>query len=185
MGFIRIRPTRKKSDPTFKKNGILPSKTTWIRILPNLYSHTVFRPLEIVTVEESWPSTTSTFQRARVDLPSSESISWSCADMTQTMTAQIFKEVIINVLKPLKPWGGGTLYASPPCLGFLPSSQNIITQPIPENSWPCKTFCCGCNHGNIYIAVDASMKKKSKFFVLSPLRTIWNMGLKTGNGLMG
>ena len=23
-------------------------------------------------------------------------------------------------------------------------TQNILRQPIPENSWPCKPFCCGC-----------------------------------------
>ena len=27
---------------------------------------------------------------------------------------------------------------------FLPVTQNIHEAPIPENSWPCKPFGCGC-----------------------------------------
>ena len=32
----------------------------------------------------------------------------------------------------------------PPSLVFLPFTQNIFRQPIPENSWPYKSFYCGC-----------------------------------------
>ena len=36
----------------------------------------------------------------------------------------------------------GAVRPSLPC--FLPFIQNILRQPIPENSWRCKPFCCGC-----------------------------------------
>ena len=37
----------------------------------------------------------------------------------------------------------GALYAPPPhCCGFLSITQNMLRQPIYENSWPIKSFCC-------------------------------------------
>ena len=58
----------------------------------------------------------------------------------------------------------------PPPLCFSLYS-NIFTQPIPENSWPYKTFCCRCPYAK-------NTKKK-----LSPLRALWTMVLKTAHGL--
>ena len=49
-------------------------------------------------------------------------------------------------------------------LVFLPSNQNIITQPIPQNSCPSKTFCCGCTH---------KKNPKSLFYPLSEQFEIW------------
>ena len=68
--------------------------------------------------------------------------------------------------KPLNPWGGPC--TPRPLPWFLPFTQNTIRQPIPENSWPCKTFCCG-----------------SKILLLHALRVLWNMGMKSAHGLEG
>ena len=43
---------------------------------------------------------------------------------------------------PLKHGGGRAVRPSPPF--YLPFTQTIMRHPIPENSWPCKHFCCGC-----------------------------------------
>ena len=39
---------------------------------------------------------------------------------------------------------GGCCKSLPPSLAFCLFTQSIFMQPIPENSWPCKPFCCGC-----------------------------------------
>ena len=45
---------------------------------------------------------------------------------------------------PLKQGGGGAVRPLLPF--FLPVTQNYHEAQIPENSWPCKPFCCGCPH---------------------------------------
>ena len=40
--------------------------------------------------------------------------------------------------------GGGGGAVRPSLSFFLPFTKNIWRQPKPENSWPCKPFCCGC-----------------------------------------
>ena len=59
--------------------------------------------------------------------------------------------------------------------GFLPFTQNIFRQLIPKNSWPLKTFCCESHHEEM----------KSKSLVVSPLRALWNMGVKIAHTLEG
>ena len=57
---------------------------------------------------------------------------------------------------------------------FDPFTQNILKQPIPENSWPCIPFCCGCPY-----------EKKLTNLVPLPLRALWNIGIKTAHGRKG
>ena len=56
--------------------------------------------------------------------------------------------------------GGGAVRPSLPF--SLPFTQNYLEATIPENSWPCKPFCCGCPY-------DKKIKKFSftgfSFFV--------------------
>ena len=52
-----------------------------------------------------------------------------------------------------------------PSLTFCLFTQNILRQPIPENSWPCKPFCCGCPY-----------EKKSKNLVLPPSQSTLKYG---------
>ena len=59
--------------------------------------------------------------------------------------------------------GGGAVRPSLPF--FLPFTQNYHKAPIPENSWPCIPFCCGCPHE----------KKIKKFCFTPPLRALWKM----------
>ena len=54
--------------------------------------------------------------------------------------------------------GGATVRPSLPC--FLSFIQNTLRQPIPENSWPCKPFCCGCPY--------FTMKESWHFFKKDP-----------------
>ena len=46
-------------------------------------------------------------------------------------------------------------------LWFMPFTQNIFMQPMHENSWPFKTFCCGKSSvvdpdGSAFISVRGS-----------------------------
>ena len=55
--------------------------------------------------------------------------------------------LILMDFNPLKHGGGGAVLPSLPC--FLPFTHNILRQPIPENSWTCKPFCCWCPYKKI------------------------------------
>ena len=67
----------------------------------------------------------------------------------------------------VNPLGRGAVQCTLP-LVFLPFTQNYLEAPIPENSWPCKPFCCGCPYE----------EKKSRNLVLPPSQSI----LKYGSG---
>ena len=55
-----------------------------------------------------------------------------------------------KILSPLNHGGGGAVRPSLPF--FLPFTQNYLEAPIPENSWPCKPFCCGCPSRNLVLS---------------------------------
>ena len=62
------------------------------------------------------------------------------------------------VVNPSKHGGGGSVGPFLPCL--LPFTQYILRQPIPENFWHCKPFCCGCPY-----------EKKNKKFSFTPSKS--------------
>ena len=75
----------------------------------------------------------------------STEVSWPIFCCTHHAEEALFRfKKILNFTVPLtlQRTGGGAVSPSLPC--FLPFTQDILRQPIPENSWPCKPFCCGC-----------------------------------------
>ena len=82
---------------------------------------------------------------------------------------------ILNFTVPLtlQRTGGGAVSPSLPC--FLPFTQDILRQPIPENSWPCKPFCCGCPY-------EKTNKKCSFTLAQSTLKN-WSKNLPCLRGL--
>ena len=48
------------------------------------------------------------------------------------------------------------------CTLSLPFTQNIMRQPIPENSWPWKPFCCGCTSPSPSEHFEISVQKAKK-----------------------
>ena len=82
-----------------------------------------------------------------------------------------FPEFEHATISPFIYGGGGDAYS------FLRFTQNIFGQHMPENAWPCKTFCCGCPYE----------EKKIKKFSVSPSQSTlkygsennpWRRGLK-------
>ena len=74
-----------------------------------------------------------------------------------SMNISIFSLYSMNALT-LQSTGVGALYA-PPSLVFCLLIKIYWDNPYPENSWPCKPFCCGC-----------PMKKIKKEIKLSSLK---------------
>ena len=83
----------------------------------------------------------------------------------------IAKKIIIKIWKncfclTLQAMSGGGVHCTPPpSLVFLPFTQNIFRQPIPENSWPYKTFYCRCPY--------EKKNQKIYFYPLSEHFEIW------------
>ena len=82
----------------------------------------------------------------------------------------VFNRFLPSVdLIPLKQGGR----CRPPSF-FLPVTQNYHEAPIPENSCPCKPFCCGCPY-----------EKKSRNLVLHPSQSTLKYGSENRPCLRG
>ena len=67
------------------------------------------------------------------------------------------KWLITNI--PLKPWKGGGCAERLSLPFLLPFIQNYHEAPIPENSWTCKTFCCGNKNKKFSFTLSQSTLK--------------------------
>ena len=93
-----------------------------------------------------------------------------------SIAAKLRDHILINP----STHGHGALYAPP--LVFLPFAPNFFRKPIPQNSWPYKTFCCGYPH-----------EKKVNNFTFTPSQStlkygsenrLLRKGLKTKKNVM-
>ena len=78
-----------------------------------------------------------------------------------SMNISIFSLYSMNALT-LQSTGVGALYA-PPSLVFCLLIKIYWDNPYPENSWPCKPFCCGCPNEKIKKEIKLS---SLKFYLL-------------------